>query len=161
MPAPNTTTRIFVRSPIYILHAIWMHKTSFSSVVYNWLSKEMTEEENKRLGRHYLSSHQPEPEFLNVWGTQKSIPTARLFRPAESIPWDRLLCWAGICSRVKGWKIDSWNRLGNKYGIEVPMSHVHVKINFSYRLDSWNRCLSVHKRLQIRALKFFWTILGG
>jgi len=31
------------------------------------------------------------------------------------------------------------------------MSHVHVKINFSYRLDSWNRCLSVHKRLQIRA----------
>ncbi len=60
--------------------------------------------------------------------------------------------WAGICSRVKGWKIDSWNRLGNKYGIEVPMSHVHVKINFSYRLDSWNRCLSVQKRLQIRAL---------
>ncbi len=62
------------------------------------------------------------------------------------------VAWAGICSRVKGWKIDSWNRLGNKYGIEVPMSHVHVKINFSYRLDSWNRCLSVHKRLQIRAL---------
>ncbi len=29
---------------------------------------------------------------------------------------------AGICSRVKGWKIDSWNRLGNKFGIEVPMS---------------------------------------
>jgi hypothetical protein len=32
------------------------------------------------------------------------------------------------------------------------MSHVHVKINFAYRLDSWNRCLSVHKRLQIWAL---------
>ncbi len=61
------------------------------------------------------------------------------------------VCRAGICSRVKGWKIDSWNRLGNKFGIEVPMSHVHVKINFSYGIDSWNRCLSVHKRLQIRA----------
>ncbi len=59
--------------------------------------------------------------------------------------------WAGICSRVKEWKIDSWNRLGNKFGIEVPVSHVHVKINFSYGIDSWNRCLSVHKRLQIRA----------
>ncbi len=32
------------------------------------------------------------------------------------------------------------------------MSHVHVKINFSKGIDSWNRCLSVHKRLQIRAL---------
>ncbi len=32
------------------------------------------------------------------------------------------------------------------------MSHVHVKINFSFGIDSWNRCLSVHKRLQIRAL---------
>jgi hypothetical protein len=31
------------------------------------------------------------------------------------------------------------------------MSHVHVKINFSFGIDSWNRCLSVHKRLQIRA----------
>jgi len=31
------------------------------------------------------------------------------------------------------------------------MSHVHVIINFSYGIDSWNRCLSVHKRLQIRA----------
>jgi hypothetical protein len=31
------------------------------------------------------------------------------------------------------------------------MSHVHVKINFSKGIDSWNRCLSVHKRLQIRA----------
>ncbi len=60
--------------------------------------------------------------------------------------------WAGICSRVKGWNIDSWNRLRNKYGIEVPMSHVHVKINFSYGLDSWNRCLIVYKRPQIRAL---------
>ncbi len=60
--------------------------------------------------------------------------------------------WAGICSRVKGWKIDSWNRLGNKFEIEEPMSHVHVKINFSFGIDSWNRCLSVHKRLQIRAL---------
>jgi hypothetical protein len=33
------------------------------------------------------------------------------------------------------------------------MSHVHVKINFSFGIDSWNRCLSVHKRLQIRALE--------
>jgi hypothetical protein len=31
------------------------------------------------------------------------------------------------------------------------MSHVHVKINFLKEIDSWNRCLSVHKRLQIRA----------
>jgi hypothetical protein len=31
------------------------------------------------------------------------------------------------------------------------MSHVHVKINFSFGIDSWNRCPSVHKRLQIRA----------
>ncbi len=31
------------------------------------------------------------------------------------------------------------------------MSHVHVKINFSFGIDSWNRCLSVHKRLHIRA----------
>jgi hypothetical protein len=29
------------------------------------------------------------------------------------------------------------------------MSHVHVKINFSFGIDSWNRCLGVHKRLQI------------
>jgi hypothetical protein len=35
------------------------------------------------------------------------------------------------------------------------MSHVHVKINFSFGIDSWNRCLSVHKRLQIRALSPF------
>ncbi len=68
----------------------------------------------------------------------------------ESIP-PAYVARAGICSRVKGWKIDSWNRLGNKYGIEVPMSHVHVKINFSYGIDSRNRCLSVHKLLQIRA----------
>jgi hypothetical protein len=34
------------------------------------------------------------------------------------------------------------------------MSHVHVKINFSLGIDSWNRCLSVHKRLQIRALLY-------
>jgi hypothetical protein len=39
----------------------------------------------------------------------------------------------------------------------MPMSHVHVKINFSYGIDSWNRCLSVHKRLQIRAL--LWSAL--
>jgi hypothetical protein len=32
------------------------------------------------------------------------------------------------------------------------MSHVHVKINLSFGIDSWNRCLSVHKRLQIRAM---------
>ncbi len=63
-----------------------------------------------------------------------------------------LLYRAGICTHVKGWKIDSWNRLGNKFGIEVPMSHVHVIINFSYGINSWNRCLSVHKRQQIRAL---------
>ncbi len=37
----------------------------------------------------------------------------------------------------------------------MPMSHVHAKINFSYGLDSWNRCLIVHKHLQIRALAFF------
>jgi hypothetical protein len=35
------------------------------------------------------------------------------------------------------------------------MSHVHVKINFSYGIDSWNRCLSVHKRRQIRAHVLF------
>jgi hypothetical protein len=38
------------------------------------------------------------------------------------------------------------------------MSHVHVKINFSYGIDSWNRCLSVHKRLQIRAQSSFVDI---
>jgi hypothetical protein len=27
---------------------------------------------------------------------------------------------AGICSRVKGWKIDSWNRLGNKLKSRCP-----------------------------------------
>jgi hypothetical protein len=32
------------------------------------------------------------------------------------------------------------------------MSYVHVKINFSFGIDSWNRCLSVLKRPQIRAL---------
>ncbi len=41
------------------------------------------------------------------------------------------------------------------------MSHVHVKIIFSFGIDSWNRCLSVHKRLQIRAqsrkLKSQWA----
>ncbi len=88
---------------------------------------------------------------------------ARQHMLAASIPRNRFLgsinlykygLRAGICSRVKGWKIDSWNRLGNKYGIEVPMSHVHVKINFSYGIDSRNRCLSVHKLLQIRALVF-------
>ncbi len=38
------------------------------------------------------------------------------------------------------------------------MSHVHVKINFSFGIDSWNRCLSVHKRLQIWALYVFLTV---
>jgi hypothetical protein len=41
------------------------------------------------------------------------------------------------------------------------MSHVHVKINFSYGIDSWNRCLSVHKRLQIRALASECTLAGS
>ena len=41
------------------------------------------------------------------------------------------------------------------------MSHVHVKINFSKGIDSWNRCLSVHKRLQIRALNCSMTHSPG
>jgi hypothetical protein len=39
------------------------------------------------------------------------------------------------------------------------MSHVHVKINFSFGIDSWNRCLSVYKRLQIRALHTSYRVV--
>ncbi len=85
-------------------------------------------------------------EFKCRFGSGIDSLSACAMRPSSLI--ESMAVRAGICSRVKGWKIDSWNRLG----IEGPMSHVHVKINFSYGIDSWNRCLSVHKRLQIRAL---------
>ncbi len=47
----------------------------------------------------------------------------QMWRWSEFYLYDNTLKYrAGICSRVKGLKIDSWNRLGNKFGIEVPMS---------------------------------------
>jgi hypothetical protein len=64
-----------------------------------------------------VPAHQPcspEPVFLNVYGGP-GIDSKEWIPPAN-------VAWAGICSRVKGWKIDSRNRLGNKFGIEVPMS---------------------------------------
>jgi hypothetical protein len=96
-------------------------------------------------GRELLYYFQPGRVWLltSRLGTGKTITFFTVYGRAVGRRANR----AGICSRVKGWKIDSWNRLG----IEGPMSHVHVKINFSYGIDSWNRCLSVHKRLQIRA----------
>jgi hypothetical protein len=44
------------------------------------------------------------------------------------------------------------------HGINVYGNRFRVKINFSYGLDSWNRCPSVHKRLQIRAQNFPATL---
>ncbi len=113
----------------------------------------------------------PDCKACSSWSSN-SAPATAAVTPQRARAWeprDRLLVvarrlqrniWAGICSRVKGWKIDSWNRLGNKFEIEVPMSHVHVKINFLFGIDSWNRCLSVHKRLQIRALESPETARG-